>query len=288
MKLIASDLDGTLLNKNTEVSEENAMKIKEALEQGIKFVAVTGRPYESASTLLKEVGVTCPIICLNGANTYTAEGDLIRSAALDPEMIQTVRQRSMKDNIHLVYFTETGVFSTEKERFIKELADTFLESMPNISKEKAILGAEQFMIKEHVQFIDNIEEILQQTIYKLLTYSGNKDKLSNLYNELKNEQNLAISSSSGSNLEFNHINAEKGIALKHFAEQLGIDMADVMAIGDNLNDVSMLRLVGRPVAMGNAIDAVKAICEYTTKTNDENGVAEAIGKMLNDTKVRNG
>lgn len=93
---------------------------------------------------------------------------------------------------------------------------------------------------------------------------------------------LAISSSSRGNIEITHSDAQKGIALESIAEKLGVDMDEVMAIGDNLNDVSMLSRVGYPVAMENATDEVKAVANYITESNEQDGVGNAIIKYLDE------
>ncbi|TBW67837.1 HAD hydrolase family protein, partial [Staphylococcus lugdunensis] len=82
--------------------------------------------------------------------------------------------------------------------------------------------------------------------------------------------------------EITHSDAQKGIALSAIAHQLGIDLTDVVAIGDNLNDISMLERVGYPVAMNNATDEVKHIAKYVTDTNENSGVGKAIMKILKE------
>jgi hydroxymethylpyrimidine pyrophosphatase-like HAD family hydrolase len=103
--------------------------------------------------------------------------------------------------------------------------------------------------------------------------------------ELSEESGIAITSSGDINLEFNHPEAQKGIALKSFAASLGIEMKDVMALGDNWNDASMLKMAGRGVAMANAEEGIKELCEYSTKSNIEDGVAAAIEEMLQEAMV---
>ncbi|HDC8080041.1 TPA: HAD-IIB family hydrolase, partial [Staphylococcus aureus] len=102
---------------------------------------------------------------------------------------------------------------------------------------------------------------------------------------LAESPNLAISSSSRGNIEITHSDAQKGIALETIAERLGIEMKDVMAIGDNLNDVSMLEKVGYPVAMENGAEEVKKIANYVTDTNENSGVGKAIMKLLREQQV---
>jgi Cof subfamily protein (haloacid dehalogenase superfamily) len=91
---------------------------------------------------------------------------------------------------------------------------------------------------------------------------------------------LAVSSSADNNLEITNSEAQKGVALKRFAELKGIPLENTMAIGDNYNDVSMLEIAGFPVAMGNAVEDLKDMAAFITKENDESGVAFAIQKFL--------
>ena len=93
---------------------------------------------------------------------------------------------------------------------------------------------------------------------------------------------LVVTSSSASNIEINNINAQKGIALLEYAKEKGIKREEVAAIGDNLNDESMIRNAGTGVAMGNAVPAIKELAQVETKTNNENGVAYILHKFIED------
>ncbi|RIL83312.1 Cof-type HAD-IIB family hydrolase, partial [Staphylococcus equorum] len=92
------------------------------------------------------------------------------------------------------------------------------------------------------------------------------------------------SSSARGNIEITHIDAQKGLAVRTIADQLGIDMKDVMAVGDNLNDKSMLEVVGYPIAMENALPELKDIASYVTDTNEQSGVAKAIYHVIEKSK----
>ncbi len=101
-------------------------------------------------------------------------------------------------------------------------------------------------------------------------------------NELSKSEDLAVSSSSQNNIEITNVKAQKGVAVKVIAEELGIELVDCMAIGDNLNDVSMLKVVGTSVAMENAPTVVSALADYITVSNEEDGVALAIESALRE------
>ena len=118
---------------------------------------------------------------------------------------------------------------------------------------------------------------------KVLVFNPDLEKL-NVSEKNYRPYQVLLSSSSRGNLEITHSDAQKGIALETIANQLHIDLQDVMALGDNLNDVSMLERVGYPVAMDNAMPEVKAIAKLVTDTNEHSGVGKAIMKVLTEEK----
>ena len=95
-----------------------------------------------------------------------------------------------------------------------------------------------------------------------------------------NLSGIAISSSGKENIEVNSLEAQKGVALEKLLKDKGLSPENAMAMGDNLNDLSMMKVVGRPVAMGNALDQIKDFCPFITATNKEDGVAKAIQEVI--------
>ena len=114
MKLIATDLDGTLLNEKGEVSKENAQAIRKAMALGIKFVVATGRSYDAANKPLQAVGLICPIICLNGVNTYSVDKNMLRNAPMDIIISRKIQTLCQKEDIYFELFTNNGVYSTRE------------------------------------------------------------------------------------------------------------------------------------------------------------------------------
>ncbi|MFD1172668.1 Cof-type HAD-IIB family hydrolase [Oceanobacillus picturae] len=285
MKLIATDLDGTLLNAKGQVSLENARAMRRAQDLGIKVVVATGRSYGAARKPLKEVGLTAPVICLNGANTYSEKKELLREAPLDKATARQVQLRCEQEGIYIELFTSDGVYSTSREKFIQVMIDILQTANPDMSEEDIRKDAEKRFQNEEVHFIESHDLLFEREflqIHKILAFSLDNKKLSDLHSTFDSNPGLAITSSGEVNLEFNHPDAQKGIALEELAKNMGIEMKDVMTLGDNFNDVSMLKMAGRGVAMGNAVEEIKALCQYTTKSNDEHGVAYAIEEMLKE------
>lgn len=285
MKLIASDLDGTLLDEQGEISAQNAEAIKKAMDMGVRFVVATGRSYGAANKPLQNAEINCPFICLNGARTYEVGNKLIRSVGLDLEVAKDIQRSCQATDIYIEFFTNQGIYSTSREYFVEVMVDVMQSANPNLSESEIREGAQNRLQEESVTFIENYNEIYaleNLEIYKILGFSMKKDKLVNVRNQFKDNDRVVVTSSGEINLEFNHPNAQKGIALEELAASMGIQMKDVMAIGDNFNDASMLKLAGRGVAMGNAEKEIKEMCDYTTKANGEHGVAAAIEEMLEE------
>jgi hypothetical protein len=285
MKLIASDLDGTLLDENGLVSEENVAAIKKAIDHGITFIVATGRSFDAANIPLHQAGLKAPVLSLNGANTYTADEELLRDVPMDKRQVKLVYDECRKSELYFEVFTNKGTFSTSREHFLGVMLDILKSANPNLPEEELRKTAELRFQYEDVTFIESYEEIFSKddiNVYKILAFSMEKSRLDHVHKQLINEKDIAITSSGGINIEFNHVTAQKGVALGEYVKSLGIDLEDVMAIGDNLNDASMLKVAGRSVAMGNATDEIKKIADFTTKRNTENGVAFAIEEMLEE------
>ncbi|GAB3049436.1 Cof-type HAD-IIB family hydrolase [Virgibacillus ainsalahensis] len=288
MKLIATDLDGTLLNEQGEISRENAEAINKAMERGIKFVVATGRSYGAANKPLQAVGLASPVICLNGALTYSLEKEMMRSAPMDMTLAKKIQKLCDKAGMYVEFFTNNGVYSTSREHFLQVMVDIMKSANPDLTEAEIREGAEQRFQDEKVQFIQGYDDVFSQEgieIHKILGFSIDKKKLQEVRETLKDEHELAITSSGDINIEFNHPDAQKGVALEVLAKSMGIEMKDVMALGDNFNDESMLRMAGRGVAMGNAVEEIKQMCDYTTTKNYEHGVAAAIEEMLKEVNV---
>jgi hydroxymethylpyrimidine pyrophosphatase-like HAD family hydrolase len=132
MKLIATDLDGTLLNEKSEVSPENAKAIRKAQELGIEVVIATGRSYEAASKPLLAAGLSCPIICVNGAQIHLKNGELIRSIPLEKESCKKIELACTSESSYFEIFTSAGGYSVNRDAFIHILKKKY----SNVSKMK--------------------------------------------------------------------------------------------------------------------------------------------------------
>ncbi|WP_405097778.1 Cof-type HAD-IIB family hydrolase [Oceanobacillus sp. FSL H7-0719] len=283
MKLIASDLDGTLLNEKGEVSEKNAEAIKRAVRQGMQFVVATGRSWEAASKPLIAAGISSPVICLNGAVIYDENHNKLHSITMDKAVCKQILSVCREADMYLEFFTNKGIYSVSQEYFLEVLVDIMKSANPKLTEEEIRDHAAMRFQMEPVAFIEDYDLIFEMEdvdIYKILGFSVDSAKLVSVREKLADAAGVTITSSGDINLEFNHPEAQKGIALERLAKRAGIEMKDVMAMGDNWNDASMLQAAGRGIAMGNASEEIQQLADDVTKSNIDDGVAAAIENVL--------
>ncbi|MBM7580318.1 Cof-type HAD-IIB family hydrolase [Jeotgalibacillus terrae] len=281
IKLIASDMDGTLLNGSHEVGKETVQAIKEAKDAGIEVIIATGRSYKEAVVPLKNAGLSLPVIVVNGAEIRNEKGEQLYQEGLSTQKANEAADALEQLDIYFEIYTEEGTYTNHREHGIQLLIDIFLTSNPDTPLPHVKEEAENRYDEGHVHVVDDYHAVFSssETVYKFLAFSSKPEKLEKAKEVLNNLGGLAISSSGKENLEITSVDAQKGIALEWFINQRGIDAEDVMAIGDNYNDVSMMKLAGWSVAMGNAPKDIQEICRHVTSTNREEGVAKAIRKL---------
>ncbi|EKU47433.1 Cof-type HAD-IIB family hydrolase [Staphylococcus massiliensis] len=285
IKLIATDMDGTLLNAAHEITEDNINAIKFAQDNGIPVVIATGRAFYEANGPVQDTALKVPYICLNGAEVRDESFDILHTSSLNHELLQKIRNVLNAENIYYQVYTNFGIYTEDPERDLEIYMDIARKAGQKGDEAKIRAGIQQRIDNGTLKVVDNydqIESVPGEIIMKLLAYDADLDKIDRANRLLSESTNLAVSSSSRGNLEITHSDAQKGIALGEIADQLGIDMKHVMAIGDNRNDLSMLNRVGYPVAMNNAVEEVKDAATLVTLTNEESGVAHAIFKLLKE------
>lgn len=289
IKLIVSDMDGTLLNEDMEISNANVSAIKRAQEMGIHFAIATGRDYPTAAPLLKEHTLICHLIAQNGAQYFDGTGKNIYNIGLEKKTVKHMLSiLSEYDDIHEELMTSKGIYSDNKDKREEMLAYMFFDMNPDISFEKATEIAKKRVKEMKINFVDDYSEIIEDNSVVILKVAVHTKKGKELLDPLKVKLNeaiptLAITASSERNLEINHQNAQKGLAVAKLAKKLNLKADQVMTIGDNINDLSMLEWADYSVAMKNAEPEAIEAANYHTSSNRENGVAEVISRVMNGT-----
>lgn len=285
IKLIATDMDGTLLNAAHEFSQENQEAIKFAQEHGITVVIATGRAFYEANTPVAETDLKVPYICLNGAEVRDETFNIMSTSHLNHSLVSKITSTLKEKDIYYQVYTNRGIYTENPQRDLEIYIDIAERAGQKADVEKIENSIQKRIDNGTLKIVDNydkIEDIPGELIMKILAFDSDLGKIDLVGQELAQSPNLAVSSSSRGNLEITHSDAQKGIALSTIAKQLGIDLKDVMALGDNLNDVSMLERVGYSVAMDNAAPEVKTVAKYVTDSNENSGVGKAIMKFLKE------
>ena len=283
IRLIALDMDGTILSPDHSISTKNKEAIWEAQKNGIEVVIATGRSFPEAFDPINEAGLEVPYICINGAEVRDQQGNLISETHILEEDISKITTILEAEAIDYQLFIDKQVYTKNIEAPI----DTFIQlaeaanQVPQVDDiRREVMDRVERGIIRQVESFDTLIAERGSSIYKVFGTSYNRDQLDRAREALKQIPGLAVSSSGAGNLEITSVNAQKGIAVEQYATSKGISMDEVMVVGDNYNDLSMMERAGRAVAMGNAPDAIKAACTHVTETNEHDGVGLAIQEIL--------
>ena len=263
IKLFVTDLDGTLLPAGQEVPVANIKAVRDMVNAGVIFTIATGRMYSASVKIAKSLGVDVPIITYNGALIKTVGGEVFHSAYLDPELIIEITDFCQERNWHLQSYSNDNLYYPEYNDFAKGY-----EAALKISEGTAIGWDGMRRYTENVPKLLSISSGAEETAQRIKVL---KEKFGDRINAIR------------SNAEYTEITrpeVSKAAAVKILANKWNIDNSDVMAIGDSYNDLPMLKSAGHSVAMGNAPEDVKAVCEFVTDTCANNGFAKAVYKYV--------
>ncbi len=262
IKLFVTDMDGTLLNSRHEISIENKKAIREAAAQGVIVTIATGRMYASAHRYAQELGVDVPIITYNGALIRPVTGEDVFSSCLDEKVVEDVLRYCFERNWYVQIYNNTA----DSDNLYFEQACTYSHAYEaSVSTKGQVIGRAGMLKKcAHVPKVLVITSGLRETESVLAEL---REKFGSRIFPVKSNANY---------VEIINENVNKGSAILQLAKMLGIQPHEIMAIGDSDNDLPMLRMAGQSVAMGNAGENIKCVCNYITADCDTNGVAQAI------------
>ena len=274
VKLIAFDLDGTLLDDRKQLPEENLNALRAAYEAGIVLVPATGRILRGLPDYLLEAGLFRYYILTNGASVCDLEtGTQLSGACMSPELC--VRLCEYMDTLPVLYDCYRGEWGYMTQ-WMYDAAPEFFGVEPEILKLVRGLRKPVPELKENIRAVNQPLEKLQMYFRpeQMDERARQLEVLPKLFPE------VAATSSLKNNIEMNSVEAGKGRALLELCAHLGIDPADTVAFGDGLNDADMLRAAGRGVAMANATDRVKRSADAVTENNNDAGVGKEIFRLL--------
>ncbi|WP_375068951.1 sugar-phosphatase [Stenotrophomonas lactitubi] len=266
IELVAIDMDGTLLDPAHKLTPRVKQAIAEARALGVHIVLTSGRPVPGLAPFLQELGIEgdddyC-IACNGGLVQRIGPRETVVEYPLSFDDFVYCEQVAREIGVHFQALDAQRMYTPNQDISIYTVADSHLSRMPLSYRRVADMDPGMSFIK--LMMIDE-PEVLDAAIARLPAALTER---------------FAVLKSAPFFLEVFDRRAGKGPSLQKLAEHLGIDRANVMAIGDQENDLTMLRYAGTSVAMGNAIDAVKATARFETATNADEGVAKAIERLV--------
>lgn len=264
IKLIALDIDGTLLSNNKEISKNNIEAIKKAQNQGIYVVLATGRMYRSAKQFGYFLQEDMPIITYNGALIRElGDGKVLFQQNMPNEHVMDIYALTKTYGLNANFYVKDQLYSDGENDWIKGYA-------------------EHINVPHQILKSGELQDMTQENQVIKMAAMGDEEKIDHFlsmeYEKWKDA--LYVVKSLSFFLEFAHKEVNKGSALKSLGQMLGIKPEEMMAVGDNMNDLEMLELVGHPVIMSNGHKDLVARDWFVTKSNDEDGVGHAISTFI--------
>jgi len=258
IKLVVTDMDGTLLNSKHEVSSK-FFELFDKLKNHIHFVAASGRQYHSISHKLNSIKNEITIIAENGGIAKQGSQELLLTY-LPIEKAQKLIPivRNIKGGYTVLCGRKSAYIETQDEYFIS-LFDEYYSKY---------------------EIVDDLFQVVTDEFLKIAIYhlESSEKHLYPSFKHLENDMKIKVS---GKNwLDVSHSNANKGYALKHLQNKLGVSQKETMVFGDYNNDLEMLELAYYSFAMKNATSSVKKVARFETKSNDEGGVEFILEQLL--------
>ena len=286
IKLIASDMDGTLLNSNHKIPQNNIELIKFAQKNGIEFVVATGRAYYEALPALNDENIKCDVISFNGGIIYDKNGNIINITPMKLKDLYYTIEILKSLEISYQLYTKNTIYTNSIETDITAYIDLIRANGEEPNEQHLRQEARNRLALGHITEVDNIELYLNQEnnpAIKVIGISNDLEKLKHATELLSGNDNISVTSSGANNVEIMDKKATKGEALKIVADIHDINLKNAIAIGDNLNDQAMLDIVEYSIAMKNGNKKLKKNAKFITeKTNSEGGVADSVMKLLKE------
>ncbi|OBZ09626.1 phosphoglycolate phosphatase, TA0175-type [Bacillus sp. FJAT-27264] len=239
-RLLALDMDGTLLNDEQIITPKTVEWIQKAVEAGVHVCLSTGRAFNSAWPYARQLGLETPMVTVNGSEVWRAPHELYRRSLMDPKLVSQLYDMAERYGIWFWAYS--------------------LEQVHNRENWDGNTDGREWLKFGYSTEDDDIR-------HKLLL-------------ELQDLGGLEITNSSPHNLEINPLGINKATGIKEVCQLLGIDMSQVVAVGDSLNDLAVIQQVGLGVAMGNAQETVLQEANAIVANNNEDGIAEVIQRFI--------
>ncbi len=276
-KLVAIDIDGTTVDKKGMISQINIDMIRRVVKKGVPVCIVTGRNIYNANKIAKKLNVKTPMICCDGAIMYDpVDKKNVYERAFTKEQLKTVLGVLDKHNVYIEMSSDKHYYQYIKN---KELGKFNYGGSPN-----NFAGKLTRMIQHNVRFVKNLDVFQgKNPVINQVIFVGEKEDVQSAKEELKslNLELLVIRDDLWNNFVFvlpRQVTKADGV--EFLCAHYGCKMEEVIAIGDELNDIDMIKAAGLGVAVENANQRIKDVAQFITLSNDHDGVAYALEKFI--------
>ena len=266
IKLVAIDVDDTLLNSQERLLQSTIEVIKKAVERDIKVVLCSGRPLAGVKHFLNELGIVQDnqyVVTFNGAVIETVTGKTLQKSGIDQATYEKIDQYSKEHGVDYNIVDENSAIITSN---LNVNRITVVQAWENSA---GVLIREPDELPKDDQVIKAV-------------FGDEKDKLDQVEADVVKtfgKENYVVRAAANF-LEIMHPDVNKGVALEFLKKELGLETAEVMAIGDERNDIPMFKVAGTSVVMENGSAAAKEHADYVTASNDEDGIEQAFNKFV--------
>lgn len=265
IKMLVLDIDGTIFKKDYTASDRVKNTLKALVQDGIKVVLCTGRMYAATKFIAQELGLNTPVICYQGGiiKDFLNDDKTLLEINMDVELARDVISVLKERNIFFNLYINDNLIVEKDDRLIREYVDA-----RNIS----------------YKVVGDCFDMDLTGLNKVLAIDDDPVLIENLQKEMaeKYKDKLYVVRSTSRFCEFSNPEATKGNAVRFLADMWGIKKEEIMACGDQDNDIEMLLAAGTKVAMGNATKDLKNLADFVTDSVDDDGVVTAVGKFIGE------
>ena len=266
IKLVAIDLDGTLLNKNLEIPQDNINAINTLKEKGIKVVIATGRPEQLVKPYVDLLEMENDLIMYNGSVIgHPFKDERFYKKSLSKESVNKIVTFCEKNDYLYMIYTKDAIISKPNYRV------SFFEK-----RNENLIDKHKCVFKD----VREMDKILDLDIQKILIIDKDELRYTFAHEYMSKLKDCSVVKSQNGFIDVNPKGTSKGEALRVYSENIGIKKEEIAAIGDQDNDVSMLEYATLSIAMENATDNAKEVCDFFTLSNNNAGVAYAINNFI--------
>lgn len=268
IKMVAIDMDGTLLNEEKEITKEAEMAVAKAVAAGIEVVIATGRSFVEFQPLLPQLhGVRYAATCAGALVMELASQTILRSGSMPLDVTQEF-YRLLADEPMMFEVFSDGYVYVQRDRLENNAYYTQFSRNPIPPNSRT-----------PVENMESFLKTLETPVEKVHIYYYDNDTRNAGWDKIRHLP-LTIATTEPVDLDVSPVDINKGVAVKFLAERLGFQADQILALGDSANDMDMFRYVGTSVAMGNAVPELKEIATMVTVSNDDNGVAKVLNGLL--------